>query len=157
MSTGQFSPAAPPRAGTVIGLLLAAAVVGFLGGGLVGALQQSSLLNPPTAAPSPTTQSPTPEPAASITVTADRSQASTSDLIRLEGDTQPPAPGVVLQVEQSVDGGPFAAFPVSIQTRADGTYGVSVRTGRTGVNRFRMVGTVGGEQVASDPVTVRVG
>jgi hypothetical protein len=93
---------------------------------------------------------------AEISLTADRAAADTDELIRLEGVLRPGTGGVALQVQQSVDGIGFVDFPVSATTRADGSFGVWVRTGRVGSNEFRMVASLQGQQVASNAVTVQV-
>jgi hypothetical protein len=155
------SPRVGPSIGAVL-VLLTAAVVGFLAGALLATTREQAVPQPsaPAAAPTTTpTRSPTPPPTslATLTLTADRAQADRRELIRLEGALKPARAGVALQVQQSVDGSDFADFPVTATTRADGSYGVWVRTGREGRNQFRTVATLDGQTVASAGVVVVVG
>ena len=159
-------PTPSPSRTSIVLVLIAAAVIGFLAGALAAVTRQSPQAGPdPTAAAtatpssSPTaTESPNPSiPVDSeISLTADRANADTDELIRLEGVLSPATGGVRLQVQQSVDGIGFADFPVTATTRADGSFGIWVRTGRTGTNEFRMATDVDGQQVASNAVTVQI-
>jgi hypothetical protein len=159
------SPSGGPSRGSTVLILLTAALVGFLGGALAAvttgtdqdlALPGSSpaVTSPVAPTPSPTTGS-TAAPA-TLTLAADRGRAKTDELIRLEGRLEPASGGVRLQVQQSVDGADFVDFPVTAQTRSDGSYGVWVRTGRVGSNQFRMVTQVQGRSVVSPPVLVQI-
>jgi hypothetical protein len=97
-------------------------------------------------------------PRTAITASADRSAAAVNELIALSGEVRPAPPaGTVLQVERSLDGGPWEAFPVTIEVRLDGSYRVFVRTGMEGVNRFRLAGTLDGQRVTSPPAAVPIG
>jgi hypothetical protein len=145
-------------------VLLTAALVGFLAGALLaittgptppGATPAASPSATRAAGPSPTPQQ-TPGAVPTVTLSADRDEADTRELIRLEGALTPARAGVALQVQQSVDGSDFADFPVTATTRADGTYGVWVRTGREGRNQFRTVTTLDGQTAASPAVVVVV-
>jgi hypothetical protein len=133
-----------------------AAVFGFAGGAVVG--QQVGALADPdvaaTAAPSPTEEA---TPGAGISLTADPASASANQDVRLEGNLEPATGGVSLQVQRSLDGGDWQEFPVTTTSREDGTFGVTVRTGRSGENRFRVVGTVDGAPMASNEVPVSIG
>lgn len=158
--------APPPRVGpspvSVLLLLLGAAVIGFLGGALLalsgpGAPQPTAAATPAAPATTPAAPAGPLGPGPTLTLTADRQQASTDELIRLEGRLTPAQGGVSLQLQQAVDEGEFVDFPVTATTRADGSYGVWVRTGREGRNQFRAVTTVDGEVVDSPPVVVVVG
>ncbi len=162
-----MSPPAPrpgPSRTPVLLALLAAAVIGFLGGALAAVLGRDGgaepSAGPTSSAPATVPATPTPAPEssaqASLTLTADRSQAAVEELIRLEGVLTPAAGEVVLQVQQSVDGLDFVDFPVTAQTRGDGSYGVWVRTGRVGQNQFRTVTEVAGRQVVSPAVVITV-
>jgi hypothetical protein len=156
------SPARPgPRAGSVLLALLTAALVGFLAGALLATTRgvpspQASSTAPATTPAPTTTPAPLPATVATLTLTADRATAKTRELIRLEGLLQPARAGVALQVQQSVDGSDFADFPVTATTRADGSYGVWVRTGREGRNQFRTITSLDGQAVASPGVVVDV-
>ncbi len=153
---------AGPSPVSVLLALLVAAVVGFLGGALVALVGRPATdggaATGATAGPTPAaTASVTSGASSTLTLTADRQQAGTDDLIRLTGRLDPPEAGVVLQVQQSVDGSDFTDFPVTATTRSDGSYGVWVRTGREGRNQFRVVMTLQGLTVDSAPVLVVVG
>ncbi len=170
-------PDTPPRpsAASIVVMLLVAAVVGFLGGALLsvtssdgeaGSVASNATTTPadgtaatPGATPGPTAPITSPAPPAAdsaISLTADRASADTEELIRLEGVLQPAAGNVTLQVQQSVDGIGFVDFPVTATTRSDGSFGVWVRTGRVGLNEFRMVTEVAGGPVISNAVAVQV-
>jgi len=156
------TPRVGPSPGSVLLLLLAAAVVGFLGGAMVGLSGQRTPEPADVAASSPAvpTDSPAPTPTAvrhTLTLVADRQDADLGELIRLEGRLDPPQSGVVLQVQQAVNAGEFADFPVTVTTRNDGTYGVWVLSGLQGRNQFRLVTTVDGDVVDSPPAVVVVG
>jgi hypothetical protein len=156
------SPRVGPSPLAVVLALLTAVVVGFLAGALLATTAGRPAPPPVSTAPATAaapTAVPTSDPGAVgvLTLTADRSQADTRELIRLEGTLQPARAGVVLQVQQSVDGSDFSDFPVTATTRGDGSYGVWVRTGREGRNQFRMVTTLDGQAVASPGVVVDVG
>jgi len=150
-----------PSPASIALVLLAAAVIGFLMGALVAVIDEqpattttaSPTAQPPATTP-PSTSTPTSD--ARLTLDADRGSADTGELIRLTGTLTPPSAGVTLQVQQSVDGIGFTDFPVTATTRADGSFGIWVRTGRVGTNEFRMVTEVGGQQVTSNAVTVEI-
>jgi hypothetical protein len=156
----------PPSAATIVAIMAAAALIGFLAGALLALAGPRTTDAADVTTPSPaTTSTPTPTPTAGqttapvdaeIALTADRAAADTDELIRLEGVLRPGTGGVALQVQQSVDGIGFVDFPVSATTRADGSFGVWVRTGRVGSNEFRMVASLQGQQVVSNAVTVQV-
>jgi hypothetical protein len=150
--------------------LAAAAVIGFLVGALAAVTQSADTAAPsPTVGATPTSTSspslspaPTTTPAPSndveveISLTADRAQADTDELIRLEGVLRPPVGDLTLQVQQSVDGIGFVDFPVTATTRSDGSFGVWVRTGRVGSNEFRIVTEIDETQVVSNAVAVQI-
>jgi hypothetical protein len=148
----------PSRASrpAVAAVLVTAAVFGFAGGAVVR--QQVGALADPeaaaTAAPVPTEDA-TPDPG--ISLAADPASASANQDVRLEGSLEPALGGVDLQVERSLDGGDWQEFPVTTTSREDGTFGVTVRTSRSGENRFRVVGTVDGAPMASNEVPVSIG
>lgn len=151
----------PSRA--VIGALLAAAaLVGFLSGALIATIQARPT---PVAVPGPTVTvpvspspaDPTPATIPTLTLAADRSTAAARELIRLTGQLTPPVGGVTLQVQQAVDPEGFRDFPVTDVTEPDGSYGMWVRTQRTGESQFRVVTEVNGQRVISAPVSVQIG
>jgi hypothetical protein len=137
-------------------VLVTAAVFGFAGGAVVG--QGLGALADPQVA---TTGEPTPTdeatPEAGISLTADPASASANQDVRLEGSLAPAVGGIALQVERSLDGGDWQEFPVTTTSREDGTFGVTVRTSRSGENRFRVVGAVEGEPMTSNEVPVSIG
>lgn len=164
------SPSRPSRLAILL-TLAAAAVIGFLVGALAAVTQTGGGATPaaptdtaaptstssPSLSPAPTTTpAPTNDVEAEISLTADRAQAATDELIRLEGVLRPPGGDVTLQVQQSVDGIGFVDFPVTATTRSDGSFGVWVRTGRVGRNEFRVVTEIDGTQVVSNAVGVQV-
>lgn len=146
----------PSRASrpATVAVLLAAAVLGFSGGALIG--QQTGSGGVPESA---ATAEPEPEatPESGITLNADPTTAAANQDIRLVGTLVPAVGGISLQVERSLDGGDWQEFPVSTTSQDDGTFGVTVRTGRAGENRFRVVGEVDGAPMASNEVPVSIG
>jgi hypothetical protein len=140
----------------VAAVLVTAAAFGFAGGAVVGQ-GVGALADPEVAAtgePTPTEEA-TPE--AGISLKAEPASASANQDVRLEGNLAPAVGGVALQVERSLDGGDWQEFPVTTTSREDGTFGVTVRTSRSGENRFRVVGTVDGAPTASNEVPVSIG
>jgi hypothetical protein len=145
----------------VLGLVLGAATVGFLAGGLAGALDISLPGSAgPASTPAPTgtgDATPTPSPGGpSLTLTSDTESVPQNGDIRLSGALTPATGGVRLQVERRIDGGDWGDFPVTTTTRDDGSYSTVVRSGRVGANDFRMAGEVDGERVESPTVTVQI-
>jgi|GEM_PF-2644647 len=159
------SPRVGPSPVSVLLLLVVAAVVGFLGGAVLALsgpdAERATVAGtpaPPATTPAAPTERATPAgPGPSLTLIADRQQASAGELIRLEGQLTPAQGAVSLQLQQAVGAAEFVDFPVTATTRADGSYGVWVRTGREGRNQFRAVTTIDGEVVDSPPVVVVVG
>jgi hypothetical protein len=97
----------------------------------------------------------------SLTLSADSTSVSPGTRINLDGTLEPSVGGVELRVERSVDGGEWASFPddssqVTTQTKSDGRFSTWVNTSRQGENQWRLVGTVDGERVESNTVTVTV-
>jgi hypothetical protein len=148
--------------GTATAVLIAALVLGFGGGAVVGNL--SELTNAEAASPTagPTNASPTETtPASSISLTAEQNSVSPNEKIDMTGRLEPAVGGVELIVQRSLDGGEWGAFPdaddpVTVTTDGDGSFSTYVVTGRTGENRFRVVGEVGEEALESEPVTVTI-
>jgi hypothetical protein len=148
--------------GTAIAVLIAAFVFGLGGGAVVGTLSDPT--NAEAASPSagPTSASPTETtPASSISLMAEQNSVSPNEKIDITGRLAPAVGGVELIIQRSLDGGEWDAFPepddpVTVTTDADGSFSTWVVTGRTGENRFRVVGEVGEEALESEPVTVTI-
>jgi hypothetical protein len=149
-------PTTAPRS-AVASVLVAAALGGFAGGAVlansVGGADQAPAAGPtsPPSSPSPST------PAAGITLAAEPAAVAAGTEVRLTGSLEPPAGGVNLQVQRSLDGGEGSDFPVTTRTADDGTFSVSVNSSRPGENRFRVVGTVAGEELVSSEAVVAIG
>lgn len=157
-----------PNTASIVLTLTVAAVIGFLIGALVAATEDDAS-SAPGATAQATPREPSPSPTATgspatpavpsdsqLTLEADRTSATTSELIQLTGTLSPAAGDVTLQVQQSVDGIGFVDFPVTATTRSDGSFAIKVRTGRVGTNEFRMVLPGESPQVVSNPVTVEI-
>lgn len=145
------------RGAAVGGVLAAAATIGFLGGALAATIGGQDAPGP-RPVPTVTVQAtPREVSAPTLTLVADRAQASVRELIRLSGQLTPALPAVPLQVQQSVDGSGFVDFPVTDQTEDDGSYGMWVRTQRTGLSEFRVVTDLNGQRVVSPSVGVTIG
>ena len=86
-----------------------------------------------------------------ISLSASPLQVAAMERIYLTG-TYPGGEGASLQVQRKEGG--WSDFPVSASV-SGGTFSTYVMTGRTGVNKFRVVDTGSGRK--SNPVTVRVG
>jgi hypothetical protein len=155
-----MSTRASPGAATAV--LIAALVLGFGGGAVVGTLAgQTDATASPSVAPTNATPTET-AAASSVRLTAEQTSVSPNEQIDMAGQLEPPAAGVELIVERSLDGGEWGPFPdaddpVTVTTQDDGTFSTWVVTGRTGENQFRVVGQVGDELLESDPVTVTIG
>jgi hypothetical protein len=91
------------------------------------------------------------EPRPVISLSASPLQVAAMERIYLTG-TYPGGEGASLQVQRKEGG--WSDFPVSASV-SGGTFSTYVITGRTGVNKFRVVDTGSGKK--SNPVTVRVG
>jgi hypothetical protein len=111
-----------------------------------------------------TTESATPtEPAAKpsgsptsgsgLTAAADKSDVNRNERVRISGQLTPAESGVQLQVERNMGGG-WETFASSGTTKGDGSFSLTVRSGREGENVFRIVGP--GDLVSNEvPVDVR--
>lgn len=107
----------------------------------------------------PTTPEAEPEPG--INLSADSTSVAASQRISLTGSVEPAVEGIELRVERRIgDGGwesfPDANNPVTTRTQAGGNFSTWVQTGRQGDNEWRLVGTIDGETVESNSVTVTV-
>jgi hypothetical protein len=155
--------------------VLMAALVGFLGGGLLGSLgvggpaertpeaSESTRVLPGedgttrgSASGGATDGDPAEDPAV-ITLEADKDSAAPLERIRLTGQVVPATAGLTLQVQRSQDGRPYQPFPVTTTTDDQGRFATQVATRQTGENRFRISGEVDGDRVTSDAVVVDVG
>ncbi len=156
-----MSSHASPR--TVVAILLAAAVVGFGGGAFAG----NSGGDDPGSGPTTATTTPaspsasSAAPASTITLIAAQSSVAASEHIDMTGQLQPPVAGVEFKVERSLNGSDWDTFPdaddpVTVTTNDNGEFSTYVQTGRSGENQFRVVGQVGDEVVASEPVVVTI-
>ena len=155
-----MSSNASPKA--VVAVLLIAAAAGF-GGGAFTAKSGSDPDSPTTATTTPATPngSPSATPTSTITLTAAQSSVAASERIDMTGQLQPPAAGVELTVERSLNGSdwdtfPDASNPVTVTTDDNGEFSTYVQTRRSGENRFRVVGQVGDEFLESEPVVVTI-
>ena len=168
---GLMAASSTPSRTPVVLTLLAAALIGFHVGALVATTRDGAdtvatggAAAKPTPSTSVATPSPTPTPTptstatvdATLTLAADRSTASTQELIRLTGTLDPPQGTVLLQVQQSVDGMGFLDFPVTTMTLPDGSFGLWVRTRRVGTSEFRVLAYLEGTKVASNAVSVQI-
>lgn len=116
--------------------------------------------------PTPTPESddettPEAEPEPGIDLSADPSSVAANQRINLTGTVEPAVDGVELRVERRLGDGSWESFPdannqVTTRTRSGGQFNTWVQTGRQGDNDWRLVGTVDGETVESNSVTVTV-
>jgi len=145
------------------GVLTAAAIIGIVGGGLMGADSRSND-QPSAAAEQTATSSPEPSDSESpetasgtgLMVEASETEVSQDARVDFTGELNPPIEGVELQVERSIDGGDWEDFPVTVTTNDDGSFSTWVASGRVGENEFRLSGEADGQPVESNTVTVRV-
>ncbi|MET7279643.1 hypothetical protein ABZS29_15510 [Kribbella sp. NPDC005582] len=113
-------------AATVAGLALAA--TGF---GVAGALQANAAGPKPVAATQPAV-------AKSVTIKADKTTAKAWAKVSFSGKTTGIAKNTVVQV-QRLENSKWVNFPATTKVTAKSTYSVWVQSGRTGVNKFRVV------------------
>lgn len=146
---------------TAVAVLVAALVLGFGGGVIAGRVGELWAGDGTPSAPATSAIPTETAPASSISLTAEQTSVSPNDQIDMVGQLEPPQGGVELVVERSLDGGDWSAFPdaddpVTVTTDDDGSFSTYVVTGRTGQNQFRVVGEVGEELLASEPVTITI-
>jgi hypothetical protein len=160
--------------GALAASLITAAIVGFGGGAYFGSQSGGDT---PTASETTTGDSTTPvgetpadgetPPATETpagdgtpTLTAAQTSVAANERIDLTGTIDPPAEGVVLNIQRSVDGGDWEDFPepgapLTTTTNADGAFSTYVTTGRSGTNAFRVV-RADDDSVVSNEVQVTV-
>ncbi|MFF1823554.1 hypothetical protein ACFVWG_40000 [Kribbella sp. NPDC058245] len=127
-------------AATVAGLALAA--TGF---GVAGALQANAATAPhPAAATQPAV-------AKTVTIKSDKATAKAWAKVSFSGKTTGIAKNTVVQV-QRFENNKWVNFPATTKVTAKSTYSVWVQSGRTGVNKFRVVSA----NTASAPVSVTI-
>jgi hypothetical protein len=147
--------------GTASAVLVAALVLGFGGGAFAGNLGSGSEASAGSL-PAASTASPTPStPASSVSLSAPQTSVGANEKIDMTGQLEPAEADVEFTVERSLDGGEWSVFPdaddpVTVTTREDGSFSTYVITGRVGQNQFRVVGQVGDERLASEPVTITI-
>jgi hypothetical protein len=164
--------------GTLAAFLIFAAIVGFAGGAYLGT--QSSAEEPnssptqsadadgegdagadgnndePNDDETPNADEEQPSDA-TVTLAFDQSSVSPGTEVSYSGRINSGEAGVTLQLQRSVDGGPWEDFNVSARTTdADGAFGGTVRSSREGENRFRMVG-IDDESIVSETAILTIG
>jgi len=152
---------------TLVSSLVAAAIVGFLGGAMIAggggeepasaAPGPSTSSSAPAVAPSTTTAAPT---ASTVTLQTDTPAVPPGGRINLTGAIDPAVGGVTLNVQRRLPEGDWENFgnnPVVVTTKGDGTFSTYVQTGRTGTIDWRVAGNIDGTDVVSDVVTVTIG
>lgn len=129
--------------GALVACLIAAAVVGFAGGAMMGSRDGD-------AAPSgATTEAPDDaareEPAdPGLTLAADPTTVPSGGLVAISGSVAPEDAGVEVKVQHRIGDGAWTDFPnpqsvISPVTRADGTFSGSVAPRQQGTNFYRVV------------------
>lgn len=108
--------------------------------------------SPTSSAPTTTTKT-SPRPVKSIVLRASPRSAGSFERVNLTG-TYAGKDGVLLQVQRSVGGAPWADFPTDITVRA-GRFATYIKTAMLGANKFRMLDKSNGR--SSNVVTVTIG
>lgn len=161
--------------GALAASLITAAIVGFGGGAYFGS--QSGGDTPsdtetttgdsttpvgetPAGETPPATETEAPAGDGTPTLAAGQTAVAANERIDLTGTIDPPAEGVVLNIQRSVDGGDWEDFPepgapLTTTTNADGAFSTYVTTGRSGTNAFRVV-RADDDSVVSNEVQVTV-
>ena len=125
----------------------AAAVAGValaVGGvGIAGALQANATPD--------TTQVKSVAAAKTISIKSDHTTAKAWSKVSLTGKTTGIAANTTVQV-QRLQSGKWVNFPATTKVTSKGTYSVWVKSGRVGVNKFRVVAA----NTASAPVSVTI-
>lgn len=168
--------------GTLAAFLILAAIVGFAGGAYLGTQSESNGddadagANPPaeTAPPDDDTgnvngatdnesdgddQSDEDESDSDSTVTLsfEQTSATPDEEVAYSGQIESGESGIRLQLQRSVNDGPWEDFPVDPRVTDDnGEFGGTAISSREGENRFRMVG-VDDESIVSEVVTITIG
>lgn len=141
-------------------IVTAAAIIGFFGGGVIGATSAGHGGADGSATPTTTdTPSPDPspsEPATGLTLESAVDTVGAGERIDFTGTLEPPVSGIELQVERRTDGGDWEDFPVTVTTNNDGGFSTWIQTGRVGANEFRLTGTVEGAPIESNTVSVTI-
>lgn len=124
--------------------------------------KQSPTSDPESTGNEETPAEPEPEPEPGLNLDADPRSVSPAQRITLSGSIEPEVAGVELRVERRLGDGDWVSFPddasqIATQTRDGGAFSTWVQTSRQGENDWRLVGTVDGEQIESNVVTVTVG
>ncbi|NDL58766.1 hypothetical protein [Phytoactinopolyspora mesophila] len=147
--------------GTLAAFLILAAIVGFAGGAYLGTQSgDDDTANTPVASatdngdePNDETDTDTegdeennndddpPADSGGVSFSLAQTSASANEEISYSGRIESGEAGVRLQLQRSVDGGPWEDFPVSPrETNADGEFSGTIQSSRSGENSFRMVG-----------------
>jgi hypothetical protein len=103
-----------------------------------------------TAAP---TNEPTPE--SGLTASANTNAAGKGEKVTISGRLTPAEEGVRLGVRRNMGDG-WQDFNSSGITKSDGSFSLTVRSGRTGTNVFRVVAVGSGGEVLSNDISVNV-
>jgi len=139
--------------------LLVLAIAGGLGVGALTVDRQQNVAATTRESPGTAdTAAPTAEtttPAAGLTAQADKNATGKGEAVIISGRLVPAEAGVRLSVQRNMGDG-WQGFPSAGITKSDGTFSLTVRSGRTGTNVFRVVAPGSGGEVVSNDVAVNV-
>lgn len=93
-----------------------------------------------------------------LTAVADVDSATAWRTFHLVGRLSPPRPGERILVQRRLPGGQWRAFPAATRVRADGTFTCAIRSGRRGLNEFRLLrhGHAGAATIVSNTAPIRI-
>jgi hypothetical protein len=139
----------------VVPLIMLAIVVGLATGGLTADRERPAAATAGSTTPTESAATPSESPTSDsgLTAAADKTDVNRNERVRISGQLTPAESGVQLQVERNMGDG-WQSFPSSGTTKGDGSFSLTVRSGREGENVFRIVGP--GDLVSNEvPVDVR--
>ncbi len=147
--------------------LVAAAVVGFGGGAVIATSSgdendpQSVSTDTPTGGetPEPTGPSETQAPEGGITLESPVTSSPPGQEIPLSGTVTPAAGGITLTVQRNNGDGwvNFGTSLVTTTTGDDGGFQTSIITRQGGAAEFRVIGQLGGQEIASNAIPITIG
>jgi len=141
----------------VVPLLVLAIAGGLAVGGLTSDRKQetaAAATRGPAVSTETTTPTAKPTAEAGLTASADTNVAGKGETVTISGRLTPPA-DIPLKIQRNM-GSRWQDFNSSGTTKSDGSFSLTVQSGRTGTNIFRIVASGSAGEVFSNDVSVRI-